>query len=178
MTLYKGKYRIKSARYPGWDYRARGWYFVTICSYHQVHLFGEVHWGRMCLSQIGAIAESELLGLATHYKNVQLDSHVVMPNHVHAVIMIEGDHAFSPNPERLSRPPGILPAGGSLSAVVRSYKAGVTHRSRQMGFNQEIWQSRFYDKILRNDKIINAVREYIRNNPGNWCQDSESTISP
>lgn len=174
MTLYQNKYRVESARYPGWDYRARGWYFVTICSHLKTHLFGEVVCGQMRFSQIGAIAESELRSLNSHYNNVEVNTHVVMPNHVHVIIVIEGDHAYSPHPKGLSKPVGISPTAGSLSAIVRSYKAGVTRRSRQLGLGQDIWQERFYDKLLRSDKIISAVREYIRNNPANWAEDSDN----
>ena len=133
MTLYENKYRVESTRYPGWEYRARGWYFLTICSHLKTHLFGEVVCGQMRFSQIGAIAESELRSLNSHYTNVEVNTHVVMPNHVHVIIMIEGDHAYSPNPKGLAPPAGISPTAGSLSAIVRSYKAGVTRRSRQLG---------------------------------------------
>ncbi len=176
MTLYQNKYRIESARFSGWDYRARGWYFVTICSHLKAHIFGEVISGQMRFSQIGAIAKSELQNLASHYKNVQVNSHIVMPNHIHAIFMIDGAHIFSPNPEPLPQPSGICPTSGSIVAIVRSYKAGVTRRCRELGLIQDIWQPRFYDRILRNDTIISAVREYIRNNPANWCKDPENTI--
>jgi putative transposase len=174
MTLYQKKYRIESARYPGWDYRARGWYFVTICSHLKTHLFGEVVCGQMRFSQIGAIVESELRSLNSHYKNVEVNTHVVMPNHIHAIIMIEGDHAFSPNPKGLPQPVGISPTAGSLSAIVRSYKAGVSRQCRNLWLTKQIWQPRFYDKRLRSDAIISAVREYIRNNAANWCEDPEN----
>jgi REP element-mobilizing transposase RayT len=174
MTLYQKKYRIESARYTGWDYRARGWYFVTVCSHLNAHIFGEVVFGQMRFSQIGVIVESELHSLASHYKNVQVNTHVVMPNHVHAIITTEGDHSFSPNPQPMPQPTGIWPSAGSLGAIVRSYKAGVTRRCRGLGLTQDIWQPRFYDKILRNDAIISAVRDYIRNNPANWSEDPEN----
>lgn len=170
MTLYQKKYRIESARYPGWDYRARGWYFATICSHLKAHIFGEVVSGEMRLSLTGAIVEEELHTLSSHYKNVEVNAHVVMPNHIHAIIMIQGAHSFSPHPEPLPQSIGISPIAGSLAAIVRSYKAGVSRRCRRLGFTQDIWQPRFHDKILRNDTIISAVREYIRNNPANWSK--------
>ena len=173
MTLYQKKYRIESARYYGWDYRARGWYFVTICSHLKAHSFGEVVSGEMRLSQIGLIAETELHSLSSHYRNVEVNAHVVMPNHIHAIIMIEGAHTFSPHPEFLPQAIGISPTAGSLAAIVRSYKAGVTRQCRKLLLTEPIWQSRFYDKILRTDAIISAVREYIRNNPANWFENSE-----
>lgn len=136
MTLYQDKYRIEPARYRGWDYRLRGWYFVTICTQQKARSLGEVVRGSVRLSQLGLIADSELRALSSHYKNVEVDSYLVMPNHVHAILMIEGEHAFSPNPKGLPQPMRISPAASSLSAIVRSYKAGVTRRSRELGFRE------------------------------------------
>ena len=132
----------------------------------------------MQLSRVGQIAESELQTLPEHYGNVRIDEHVVMPNHVHAIVMIDGDHCFSPNPE-VSLPRKMVPAftsprAGSLSAIIRSYKAGVTRRCRETGEMPVIWQPRFHDHLLRGDMVISAVREYIRSNPANWQMDKEN----
>ena len=96
-----------------------------------------------------------------------------MPNHVHAIIRIEGDHQYSPHPESLPPLCGISPGAGSLAAIVRSYKAGVTRRCVALGWQREIWQARYYDRIVRGDSNISAVREYILNNPANWAQDPD-----
>ena len=135
MTLYRGKYRIEPARLSDWDYRSRGWYFVTICSHNRASIFGEVLDGEVQLSRLGRIANLDLQNLHCHYSNVQADAHVVMPNHVHALIMIDGDHCFTPNPSSLEATPSDFssPQSGSLSAIVRSYKAGVTRQSHEMG---------------------------------------------
>lgn len=180
MTLYQDKYRIESTRLRGWDYGTRGWYFVTICSQHRACIFGEVVAGEMQLSPAGGIAESELRGLHLHYDNVQVDSLVVMPNHVHAIVMIDGDHCFSPNAKpSLSFSAGFVsPQAGSLSAIIRSYKAGVTRRCGELGLARAIWQARFHDHLLRGDAVISAVRDYIRDNPENWGADKENRFSP
>jgi REP element-mobilizing transposase RayT len=182
MKLYQDKYRIESSRLRGWDYRSRGWYFVTICARSHAHTFGEVQNREVVLSPTGRIAQSELRTLCQHYDNVQIDEHVVMPNHVHAIVMIDGDHHFSPDPQmKLScvNASGFAsPQAGSLSAIVRSYKAGVTLKCRDLGLEQMIWQSRFHDHLLRGDGVISAVREYIRNNPANWGLDRENPFRP
>jgi putative transposase len=179
MTLYQEKYRIEPTRLRDWDYRARGWYFITICTKNRAALFGEVESGLIQLSRLGVIADSELQTLHTHYKNVTVDIHVVMPNHIHAVIMIDGDHAFTPNPRpmKIKASAFISPEAGSLSAIVRSYKSGVTLRVREAGFSKEIWQPRFHDHLLRGDVTIAAVRDYIRNNPANWEEDKDNPIT-
>jgi REP element-mobilizing transposase RayT len=183
MSLYQDKYRIESTRLRGWDYRSRGWYFVTICAQRHGRVFGEVENGEVRLSAIGRIAELELQTLASHYDNVHIDEHVVMPNHVHAIVMIGGEHCFSPNAQANLRSTNVgflfaSPQAGSLSAIVRSYKAGVTRQCHELGLEQVIWQPRFHDHLLRGDKVISAVREYIRNNPVNWKGDREAEFLP
>jgi REP element-mobilizing transposase RayT len=132
--------------------------------------------GAVQLSRIGRIAESDLKCVGDHYPNVRVDSFVVMPNHVHAIIFIDGDHAYTPNPIR--RAPVAQgfgsPAAGSLATIVRSYKAGVTRQCRELGLVNVVWQTSFHDHILRNDAAISAVREYMWNNPGNWANDREN----
>jgi len=101
MTLFQNELRIESARLRNWDYRSRGWYFVTICAHEKAHIFGEIVKCEVQLSRIGRIAETDLQSLSHHYKNVQVDSHIVMPNHLHAIVMIDGNHRCSPNPTKL-----------------------------------------------------------------------------
>jgi REP-associated tyrosine transposase len=180
MTLFNDQYRVESTRLRGWNYGSRGWYFVTICARSRARIFGEVVANEMHLSPVGLIADSELRAIHTHYAHVQVDEHVVMPNHVHAIIMIDGDHCFSPR-QKISEPGQnatnlATPQAGSLSAIVRSFKAGVTRRCHELGMERVIWQSRFHDHLLRGDKVISAVREYIRNNPANWETDNENPV--
>ncbi len=178
MTLFNDQYRVESTRLRNWDYRSRGWYFVTICTQNRARIFGEVSANEMHFSRVGLIADSELRSLPSHYENVEVDAYVVMPNHVHVIIMIEGDHRFSPMPKKCEPSQNAAnretPQPGSVSAIVRSYKAGVTRRCRELGIQQVIWQARFHDHLLRGDKVIGAVREYIRNNPANWDGDKDN----
>jgi len=180
MAVYKEKYRVESTRLKGWDYRSRGWYFVTLCAQNHVCIFGEIADGEVHLSRVGLIAESDLRSLAGHYDNVQVDAYVVMPNHVHAIVVIEGEHCFSPKVRIMPDDAGsgcTSPKAGSLAAIIRSYKSGVTRRCHELGL-KIAWQSRFHDHLLRGDKVIAAVREYIRNNPGNWGVDRGNPFRP
>jgi len=181
MTLFQNKYRIESTRLKDWDYRSRRWYFVTVCTQNRRPILGKIVDNEMQLSPIGLIANSELCALHTHYRNVYVDEHIVMPNHVHALFMIDGEHYCSPRAKATLVPPAkrssIAPESCSLSAIVRSYKAGVTLKCHDLGFRQEIWQPRFHDHLLRGDKVIRAVRQYIRNNPANWAIDRENLPS-
>lgn len=128
VTLYRDEYRIESARHPGWDYRLPGWYFVTICTRDKYCYFGEVRDGVMNLSQTGQIAKSALQNIASHYLNLQLDAFVVMPNHVHAIVVLEGSHRYTPDKAANCKSPVAAVAKStsktvSLAEVVGSYKA-------------------------------------------------------
>ena len=88
MGKYRNKYRIESARKPGWDYRNAGAYFITICTHNRVHHFGECKNGKMKLSTIGAIVQGFWFEIPKHAENVRLGEFVVMPNHLHGVLIL------------------------------------------------------------------------------------------
>jgi putative transposase len=179
MTLYQNKYRIESARLQGWNYGTPGWYFVTMCVRNHACSFGEITNSIVQLSPAGRIAKLELLNLPGLYQDVSIDRFIVMPNHVHMIVMIGGEHRFSPNPRRSADPSvnvGLIvlpPKSVSLSSVVGSYKSGVTRLCHEKGLDFA-WQPRFHDHIIRTDASLNAMRDYIENNPANWSKDQEN----
>lgn len=173
MTLFQGRYRIESSRRPGWDYASPGWYFVTVCTQHKQAFLGEVIEEHVQLSLAGVIAQNELHGLPSHYDRTEIDCCVIMPDHIHAIIVIEGRHMFFPDGGPYSQlpAPGFpfeWPRPGSLSTIVRSYKAGVARLCRLQGL-EFAWQAGFYDRVLRDDGEVNGARECIANNPRNWA---------
>ncbi|GIV42929.1 MAG: hypothetical protein KatS3mg035_0052 [Bacteroidia bacterium] len=191
MDKFQNKYRIPSTRLQNWDYRWAGAYFITICTHNRKHYFGEIHNGKMELSHIGIIADILWYEIPYHAQNVELGAFVVMPNHVHGIIIITNDndnnntvpvvvetlHATSlpplrepssePKNEQMSK---ISPKPHSISTIVRSYKSAVTKHARRLGFEFQ-WQSRFYDHIIRNDEAFQKITRYINNNPINWKED-------
>jgi putative transposase len=122
------------------------------------------------LSEAGLIAETEMKAVPSHYVNVIVDCYAVMPNHVHGIVVIEEDHVYSPVETGLAPSPASA-HGRSLSAIVGSYKAGVSPICRAKGLSDFAWQARFHDHILRSNASLNAVRDYIGQNPQNWLQD-------
>jgi REP element-mobilizing transposase RayT len=124
-----------------------------------------------------------------HFANVSLDALVIMPNHVHGVLMfgdlekpgweIPNPKLFSGRDVQLNVPTmdihkSISPKRGTLSVVVRTFKAAVTTRCRREGIKEFRWQSRFYDRIIRDDDELNRVREYITANQAQWAEDKEN----
>ena len=89
---YQNKYRIASARKPGWDYRNKGAYFITICTAKRKHYFGEIKNEVMALSNIGVLADVFWHEIKNHSENVTLDAFIVMPNHIHGILILDGDH--------------------------------------------------------------------------------------
>jgi putative transposase len=183
MTLYQGKHRVETTRLQAWDYRSSAWYFVTICTRNRAGMLGTVCGGQAKLSAAGEIAAAELVALAKHYSHVVIDCFIVMPNHVHLILVLDGNHRYSVEPgasiERavVRKPRFLPPLSGSLSAIIRSYKAGVTRRCRDIGLRDFGWQTRFHEHILRGNIAVNAVRDYIARNPVNWLKDQENSIN-
>ena len=192
---YKNTYRIASARLQNWDYAWNGLYFISICTQNREYFFGEISDGIMVLSEIGELAKIYWLEIPYHFPFVQLDAFVVMPNHIHGIIVIDKPeenikrtdgrnvetlHATSLRSTQSTSPPplfdanehmaSISPKPGSLSTIIRSYKSVVSKTARKI--NTEFsWQSRFYDHIIRNDKSYKNISEYITNNPLKWQDD-------
>jgi putative transposase len=145
---FKNKYRISSSRLKSWDYSTPGYYFVTICTNYHVSWFGRVREDKMILSPAGCIVAQELINTGQVRTNVTIESWVVMPNHVHAIIAIN-EPVETPrrgvstkeNPWR----------SGTLGAIINQFRSICTKRIRKMGINNFAWQARFYDHILRNE---------------------------
>jgi REP element-mobilizing transposase RayT len=175
----------RSPRLNGYNYSQNGAYFVTICTHNRTCIFGEIIDGQMQLNELGAIAVSCWEAIPQHYPQVELDAAVVMPNHVHGIIVIvdkpeENGHEESGHEENgHDNVVSLLedfgkPVRGSLSSIIRSYKAAVTYTIMKTYpyADMPIWQGRFYDHIIRNERALNTIREYVVCNPAKWAEDS------
>jgi putative transposase len=144
----------------------------------------------MRLNEYGIIINEEWRKTGDKRPGIKLDEFVIMPNHVHGIVRILG--AFSPTVSRrdvarnVSTKNGlnnfslISPSSGSLPVIIRSFKSAATNRMHAAGFNGAVWQSRFHDHIIRDEKSLFQIRTYIKNNPLNWDSDEENprTKSP
>lgn len=171
MSKYKNTLRIESARLKTWDYSTPWWYYVTINTKNHVCYFGEVVDGKMMLNKLGQIIEMEWLKTTQLRKNVELDYYVIMPNHIHGIVIL--NEIYCRDVERNvstenNKYAEISPKPNSLSAVIRSFKSAVTKRIHEMEENGFSWQTRFYDRIIRNEKELYQIRKYIDQNPMKW----------
>ena len=101
---YQNKYRIASTRASWWDYGSNAAYFVTICTQNRIHFFGKIENQTMVLSEIGRSAETCWFEIPNHFPFVQLGSFVVMPNHIHGIIIID-----KPNPKPVKTGISVIP---------------------------------------------------------------------
>ncbi len=144
----------KSPRVQGYDYSQPGFYFVTICSRDRKCVFGTVGLEYVKLSELGALVSSCWSELPTWFPSVALYEYVVMPNHFHGIVeIIESKHA--------------------LKDIVGSFKSAVTRRARERGLieREDLWQRKYYDHVIRSERALTNIREYIRNNPIKWHLD-------
>ncbi|MDD4611147.1 MAG: hypothetical protein PHU73_04330 [Patescibacteria group bacterium] len=177
----------KLNRLKEYDYSQDGWYFITICVKNRIECFGEIKNGEMKLNECGEIVNQQWLWLEKQYYYVRLDEYVVMPNHCHGILII--DHSrrdrsrpvpttdLSPDnlhPDR-SRPVPTTDLSAndfqpnnkikSLSELIGAFKTTSSKIIHQNGKEDFAWQRSFYDHIIRNENLLNRIREYIRNNP-------------
>jgi REP element-mobilizing transposase RayT len=165
MQKYQGRYRIPSARWAAWDYSSNAAYFVTICIDDRTHGFGEVINGQMQLTPLGQAAADCWQAIPDHFPFVVLDASVVMPNHVHGILIIDKpDGGGGQGPNRFG------PQSQNLGSIVRGYKIGVTKYARKHNVPFK-WQARYHDRVIRDEGEYERIRTYIFENPKRWDED-------
>jgi len=233
------RHHRRSVRLKGYDYAQAGAYFVTICTQARECLFGDVVNDQMRLNDAGQMVESAWLDLPQRFPNVELDEFVIMPNHMHGIILIAVGAGLVPAPNGATTatidrattrvaptttpdvgaglvpaldeattgrattrvaptsPPnvgaGLVPALGAttrvaptrLGDIVGAYKSITTHEYivgvRERGwppFEGKVWQRNYYEHIVRNERELDAIRPYIRNNPLQWALDRDNPAHP
>ena len=165
----------KSIRLKGYDYSQAGAYFVTVCTQDRLCHLGEIAGGEVRLNMRGEMIERQWKRVGLKFPDVQLDEHIVMPNHFHATVLLVGaDPCVCP---------GRMGAhtGAPLHRVVQWFKTMTTneciHGVRELGwppFHGRLWQRNFHERVIRNEEELRRIREYILNNPVDWDRDEEN----
>ncbi|MBN1415392.1 MAG: hypothetical protein JW973_09845 [Bacteroidales bacterium] len=205
---YRNQYRISSDRHPGWDYTSSGAYFITICTKNKEHYFGKIRTGTECqdgrnvetqdfaslrvsqinivhvhYSEIGNIACQYWSEIPDHFPFVELDEFIVMPNHVHGIILFNDiispvetqDFASLRLPEqslldKIWHTNKFGPQSKNLGSVIRGFKSAVKSYATKNNIDFA-WQGRYYDRIIRDETEYNRIQKYILDNPANWGND-------
>lgn len=163
MKSHPDKLRRRSIRLKGYDYTQSGAYFVTICAQNREGLFGEVVNGEMVLSEAGKMVGHIWKELLIRFPSVELDAFVVMPNHIHGIIIIVGAGLALPYSPKLGDVVGTFK---SISAIC------VNRLLSRVG--QPLWQRNYYEHIIRDEDKLNLIRQYILENPLRWEMDREN----
>ena len=158
----------KPNRLQNYDYSQAGYYFVTICTQNRVNYFGKIERQLMHLNEIGEIVKNQWVWLSTQYDYVELDTYIVMPNHLHGILIIRScrdrSRPVSTGTKKIK----------SLSELIGAFKTTSSKQIHKYGLSRFKWQRSFYDHIIRNEKSLDNIRAYIQNNPLNWELDKNN----
>jgi len=170
MRFEPDKHRRRSIRLENYDYSQAGAYFVTICTRDRACLLGEIVNGEMRLNEVGQIVADAWKWLAVQYAHVELDMSILMPNHLHGIIMICDDirRGGSRTAPTETRKP--------LGRLIGAFKTVSTKRINELHLTSggPFWQRNYYEHIIRNEEELAEVREYILNNPVRWNEDENN----
>jgi len=173
----------RSIRLQGYNYSQAGAYFITIVTNNRECLFGEIKNGTMILNDTGKIAQQCWLEIPNHFPNAELDEFVIMPNHIHGIIVLNnivgvqnnagvqndvGVQNFEPL-QKQNQYQKIIPK--SVGSIVRGFKIGVTKWFRHNIKIYIVWQRNYYEHIIRTEDDLKRIRQYIIDNPLNWKSD-------
>jgi len=171
---FKGKYRIEKPRDKHWNYGWNGAYFVTMNTKNRIRHFGHIENGEMYLSEIGKIAYSCWAEIPDHFPFVNLGAFVIMPDHVHGIIIISKEDKDKTPEDIITHPSDrdgvgnrFGPQSKNLASIIRGFKVGVTKNARLL-LPSYAWQPRYHDRIIRDQLAYEQIETYIINNPKNW----------
>jgi REP element-mobilizing transposase RayT len=164
----------KPIRLKEYDYSTTGYYYVTICARNRENIFGKYEntvgaplaCARIELSMIGQIIQNQWVDTPNQYHNVDIDTFIIMPNHIHGILIINKREGASPSP--------------TILQIIRSFKSKSALEyikyinDNNLNVSGKIWQRSFYDHIIRNEKSLQKIREYIANNPLKWDDDENN----
>ncbi len=186
----------KSTRLNGHDYRAPGVYFITICTDKRAQFFGSVKNGKMMWNEIGNKANELLQALTDHHPHAKPIVWIVMPNHIHLILLqsdISNSQKSSERPllaDSITAGTQLLasakkeedksgkqnrsiprPKAGSVSTIIQQFKASVKRWCNQNGYGYFRWQGRFHEHIARDKRAYQEIYRYIVKNPEKWAAD-------
>jgi putative transposase len=185
MEFDPNKHHRRSIRLKGYDYTQPGAYFITVVSYQRQYIFGEIVDGEMHLNWVGRLVQREWQRLTHRFPNIELDEFVIMPNHLHGIILIikgttetEEDNAIEISRCAHTCEQFGKPVPGSIPTIIRSFKSAVSlriNRSRESS-STPVWQRNYFERVVRDQSELKQIREYIQYNPAQWSDDPENII--
>ena len=177
----------RSLRLREFDYATGGAYFVTACVQGREYLFGEVVDGAMMLNDAGRMIEAIWCKLPSRYPGIEIDVHMVMPDHFHGILFLSGgrgepcvrpmgQNGRNNQGDHKDRPYGTAP--NSLGRIVQAFKSLTTNayicgveQTNWSPFPGRLWQRNYFERIIRDDDELRRLRDYVAGNPGRWGVD-------
>jgi putative transposase len=199
---FQNKYRISSARLQSWDYSKNGAYFITICTQKREHFFGKIVNQEMQLSELGKLIQESWIEIPMHFPFVELGNFVVMPNHVHRILIINNpvETRFIASNHELNHELNheinfVIEKETRLIVSLRDKQIGGICGDKNPMLHDNIskiirwykgrcsfesrkidsnfgWQPRFHDHIIHNSKSFDRIQNYIFENPSKWENDT------
>lgn len=170
----------KLNRLKNFDYSSSGYYFVTICTKNRRVYFGNINNNKIILNLYGNIVQKYIFELPKRYKNIGLDQFIIMPNHIHLIIIIK----YTPIPVGTIHELSLQNTNNQLQRrnmllckIIGFLKMNSSKQIHQMGLNLFQWQRSYYDEIIRNEYSLYFIRQYIRENPINWSEDRNNLFT-
>ena len=175
MARHRAKQR-RSIRLPQFDYTQPGAYSVTICTHPHAPLFGQIVDAKVRLNSYGKVVHEYWRQIPNHNPLVQLDAFVVMPNHLHGIVVLAHDPRGRGTACRTPTERFGQPVPGSLPTLIRSFKSAATRGINRLRGTPggRVWQRGYYERAIRNERELSAVRRYIAYNPLKWELDPEN----
>jgi putative transposase len=184
MPFDPSTYHRRSIRLENYDYTQPGAYFITITTNERKQIFGEILSDDISLNKLGNIVRLEWERLPKRFDHIELGPFVIMPNHLHGIIIIsrrdtgklEIDKNDQRSPRVLNTEQFGAPVEGSIPTIIRSFKSSVSLRCRLIVGKEakSIWQSGYYEHIVRDVADMDRITGYIQANPSNWMKDVQS----
>jgi len=194
-TAIKHQTNRHSVRLETYNYAQEGYYFVTVCTNRMQHMLGAVHAGEMELNEVGEIVDAVIKGVEGFFADTEIDVFQIMPNHFHCIIIRRGlihqtrnthgneqnnqagmmNHAPTKKCDKMRSQDGdwrmMCDERITLGKIVRYVKAKASRLIHKAGITEFEWQRNYYEHVIRDYDDLNAIREYIMCNPGQWERD-------
>lgn len=181
MIYNQDKHHRRSIRLKEYDYRQPGAYFVTICAQNRECLFGKIENGEMQLNEACKMIHKWWKQIIEKYAYVELDEYIVMPNHLHGIIIVGADPRVCPDNKKSEHTGSPLRKSVKLSRMIQWFKTMTTNeyirnvkQNDWPPFNKRLWQRNYYEHIVRDENKLNQIRKYIIDNPLKWDLDDNN----
>ena len=171
MTPKSNQSRRRATRLYGYDYAQTAGYFVTMCVQHQGCLFGKIIDGQTQLNETGKIVVECWRRIPQHFSSAELDVCVVMPNHIHGVILLDTRGTSLPPRSQPNRSGEVSsPTLGQVVAYFKFQSTKYINEHRDMP-GARVWQRNYYDHVIRDERDLQRIRQYVTDNPMRWELD-------